>query len=171
MEINSDCHTIQWIEQNVIEDLVKTKKASKIQDTSPGVHKDLPYPAYQRFFTKKYVPNGQKEHEEEYDYEIRVAGEMGYEPSKVYARLWYDRRTNKAGIKMSTDGFLLIYNSMTASRAIMELGYKLKELAPHGKIDIPLMAKLIAKEISKRDGEANQIEIVKDEKPATILLL
>lgn len=94
MEFISGCYSIEQLEK-ICKDLVVKKQAEVIHDSSKGNDK---------FFTTHYlIQTGE---------DSTAAIVFGSQWNKVNIRFWYDRRVDRAGIKMTKEGFNMILHSV-----------------------------------------------------------
>jgi len=138
-EFVSNCYWMQMIESKCKE-LVGTGQASKVKDSSqPG----------KRFDTKVY---------ETYLVHIKQQEALAYLlPSNVRVRFWYDKRIDKAGVKVSHEGLDMLLRSMTVSSILKQLG--IDSYRQNGKVDSSLIRDLLVKLINEARKEKPEIEI------------
>jgi len=145
MELKSNCHTIELIEREIINSLIRNGQARMLKDASKSGEDGKPDKDGRKFYTKHLTS------EKEYNIYVGVAWQFAIE--QVYVRLWYDHRNNTAGIKISMEGFMLIANSVTVTNLLKKLNEKLT-VNGNKNIDLDKISQVMKTAIRTIDKDA-----------------
>lgn len=124
LEFTSNCHSMEVVER-WCKDLVKTGAAISVKDTRN-----------KEFDTARYIRNEKmkpKLEQRKFDvvvyryYIIKIKTTPLYMalPWEADVRIWYDRRIDRAGVKLTMESLLAIVNSLTVISLLRKLDIKL----------------------------------------------
>lgn len=153
IEFTSNCHSIGLVE-NVCRELVRKGTAKAIKDSRIA-----------DFETSRYT-NDKSKREELQDkgfdvvvyrqYLVNIKTASIFLPWTADIRFWYDKRTNRAGIKLSAEALQSILESMTAIEYLRKLNIKLG--GDNGKLTLDKIAQALTEVFAKVTQEKPQIE-------------
>jgi hypothetical protein len=160
MEFTGTCHAIEFIEEWCM-GLVQKKHARLLHDSSKYLKKPdgrVDYPS-NKFNVKQYhvEVKDRDQHEEERNYQIFVG--KSFEAVEVAARFWYDRRIDKAGVRVTRQGLNLIRKSMTVVGKLRELNMQITKNGSD-EVDLDLVKQILEMAIKAKTEKDTKIEIV-----------
>lgn len=153
LEFTSNCHAVSQIDK-VCQQLVKEGAATRIKDTRDT-----------EFETKRYVSNESLKptlQDKQFDvvvyrhYVIRIKTTPLYQmlPWEADIRFWFDRRRDRAGIKLAKESLSAIINSVTVLKYLQEINVK---LGGNGELTPDLLAQSLTQVMAKADPAAKSI--------------
>lgn len=149
LEFTGTCHDVDILE-NLCINLSKCGVAQKVKDSSHYerqtegfIEGDIDAKYIQNKFSTKVYNN----------YLINIKDRRSIIPYVVKIRFWKDKRLNKAGIKITEDGLLVIMQSMTVVSLLQKMNIKLGG-GSDGKIDLDKIAELLTKALSEKGASA-----------------
>ncbi len=158
IEFISNCHSIGLIEK-VCKDLVRKGAAQSIKDTRVG-----------EFETERYIKDDSKKeefHDKGFDvvvyrqYLVNIKTAPVYLPWIADIRFWYDKRSNRAGIKLSAESLQAIMETMTVMSYLKKLDVKLG--GQNGSSTLDKIAAALTEIIGKAEPASKPvIEVRKD---------
>ena len=146
IEFTSNVHSVKII-QGLCDNLVENKMATVIKDS---------------YKSEDDLLNGQKKFETQVDvrvyrnYVINIKTAPVYLPWDADIRFWYDKRNNRAGIKLSAESLMAIIQSVTVIKYLKKLDVKLT--GDDNKLTLDTVAQAITEVFGKTTGEKPYIE-------------
>jgi CRISPR/Cas system-associated endonuclease Cas3-HD len=160
MEFTGSCYEITVLE-DFCKYLLQKRQARLLHDSSEYMRKpdggiDR---AGNKFNVKQYEMKVKErdEHEEEKNYQIFVG--KSFEAVDVNVRFWYDRRINKAGIKISRAGLNLILKSMTVIGLLRQLNMKVSKNGAD-EVDLDLVKDVLKEAIKHKAKMEPEINVL-----------
>lgn len=94
-------------------------------------------------------------------YLINVGEQTALTVTKAQVRFWYDKRVDRAGIKITRDALRMLFRSVTATALLKQLQYKIDPKKP---VDIDIVSELLREAIKRKDKEREpELEVIKDD--------
>ncbi len=152
LEFVSTCHDMNRLE-GICSNLVRVGMAKKVKDTTFYENQEDGMKVASDN-GDKYVQNkfGTKVY---YNYLVRVAANaLMVTPCMVAVRFWYDKRLNKAGIKISEEGLIIILHSFTVLNLLKKMNIQLGG-GHDGKLELDKVAELLTVALGKNGSEVN----------------
>jgi len=159
IEFFGTIHAIETLEE-WCQILVGKKQAILVHDSSKYVKKldGMLDHANDNFAVKVYKAGvSDRDHSKEVDYKIFVGKSL--ETKDVNVRFWYDKRSEKAGIKITRDGFMLILKSMTVVGLLRQLSKKVTKNGTD-EVDIDLVKEVLTEMIKAKTEKDTKIDIL-----------
>lgn len=160
MEFTGTCHAIEFLEE-WCKVLVGKKHARLLHDSSKYTQtKDGRILPGNNFNVKQYeveVKDRDDQHEEERNYQIFVG--KSFEATHAFARFWYDRRIDKAGVRVTRKDLNILRKSMTVVGKLRELNMKITKNGTD-EVDLDLVKQIIEMAIKSKSEKDAKIEIV-----------
>jgi len=155
MEFVSTCYSIQTIEE-LCKILVAKKHARILHDSSKYTRQtDGHYAPGNKFNVKQYEVEAHSH--QEANYQIFVG--KSFEAVDVSVRFWYDKRIDKAGVKISRAGLTLILKSMTVVGLLRQLNLKVTNNGSD-EVNLDLVKDVLTQAIKLKSEVDSKIEIV-----------
>lgn len=159
IELFGTIYVIQTVEE-WCQILVNKKQAVLVHDSSKYVKKldGMLDHANDNFNVKVYKAGvSDRDHSREADYQVFVG--KSFETKNVNVRFWYDKRSEKAGIKITREGFELILKSMTVVGLLRQLSKKVTKNGTD-EVDIDLVKDVLTEMIKAKSEKDSKIDIV-----------
>lgn len=156
MEFVSTCYSIQTIEE-LCKILVAKKHARLLHDSSKYLKTPdgrIDHPG-NKFNVKQYET--ELHDHAEANYQIFVG--KSFEAVDVNVRFWYDKRIDKAGVKISRAGLNLILKSMTVVGLLRQLNLKVTNNGTD-EVNLDLVKDVLTKAIKLKSEVDSKFEIV-----------
>jgi len=156
MEFVSTCYSIQTLEE-LCKILVAKKHARLLHDSSKYLKKPdgrIDHPG-NKFNVKQYEV--EMHNHCEANYQIFVG--KSFEAVDVNVRFWYDKRIDKAGVKISRAGLNLILKSMTVVGLLRKLNLKVTKNGTD-EVNLDLVKDVLLETIKRKAQLDSKIEIV-----------
>ena len=156
MEFVSTCYSIQTIEE-VCKVLVAKKHARILHDSSKYLKTPdgrIDHPG-NKFNVKQYEIEAH-DHQEA-NYQIFVG--KSFEAVDVNVRFWYDKRIDKAGVKISRQGLNLLLKSMTVVGLLRQLNMKVTNNG-NDEVNLDLVKDVLVQAIKIKADKDVEIKIV-----------
>lgn len=156
MEFTGTCYAIETIEE-LCKNLVQKKHARLLHDSSKYMLKPdgrVDYPG-NKFNVKAY----QVEMHDKYDTSYQVFVGKSIDAVDVAVRFWYDKRIDKAGVKISRQGLTLILKSMTVIGLLRQLSLKVTKNGSD-EVDLDLVKDVIIQAIKVKTEKDTKIELI-----------
>jgi hypothetical protein len=155
MEFVSTVYSIQTIEE-WCKILVTKKHARILHDSSK----------YTRQADGHFAP-GNKFNVKQYETEVHDHAEANYqvfvgksfEAKDVNVRFWYDKRIDKAGVKISREGLSLILKSMTVVGLLRQLSMKVTNNG-NDEVNLDLVKDVLTQAVKLKSEQDAKIDIV-----------
>ena len=159
IELFGTIHVVQTVEE-WCQVLVNRKQAILVHDSSRYIKKldGMLDHANDNFNVKVYKAGvSDRDHSREADYKVFVGKSL--EAKDVNVRFWYDKRSERAGIKITRDGFMLILKSMTVVGLLRQLSKKVTKNGTD-EVDIDLVKEVLTEMIKNQTEKDTKIDIV-----------
>jgi hypothetical protein len=156
MEFVSTCYSIQTIEE-LCKILVAKKHARLLHDSSKYLKTPdgrIDHPG-NKFNVKQYEVEAHNHYEA--NYQVFVG--KSFEAIDVSVRFWYDKRIDKAGVKISRAGLNLILKSMTVVGLLRQLNLKVTNNGTD-EVNLDLVKDVLTQAIKLKSAVDSKIEIV-----------
>ena len=155
MEFVSTCYSIQTIEE-LCKILVAKKHARLLHDSSKYTQtKDGRIHPGNNFNVRQY--EAEIHDHAEANYQVFVG--KSFEAIDVSVRFWYDKRIDKAGVKISRAGLNLILKSMTVVGLLRQLNLKVTNNGTD-EVNLDLVKDVLTQAIKLKSAVDSKIEIV-----------
>jgi hypothetical protein len=138
LEFTSTCYAVDKVEE-ICKKLVKKGAAECVKEPRP----------YRDQHTENRFNVDVYKH-----YLIKITHGDIFLPWEANIRFWYDRRQDRAGIKLSVESLLAILNSMTVINLLQKLDLKLGG-GTNGKMALDKIAEVLTKAMTVYDEKAN----------------
>lgn len=158
MEFISTCTAVQTLEE-LCQYLVQKKHARLMHDSSKYLRK--PDGRIDHAGNKFNVKSYEVEVHDRYEADYQVFVGRTFEVVNVNVRFWYDKRIDKAGVKISRQGLMLILKSVSVIGLLQQLNMKVSNNGTD-EVNLDLVKDVLSKTLKEKAKVESKFEIVPD---------